>query len=476
MANAASNWAWDEFGRAPVRDLRCKKRLLRMAMDALQHPSGRVSESIRCPRALAGAYDLLESAGVTSNALLESIAQATVRRCRTHNNIIVPVDGSSLSLQGKVRGQAFGALGAHRQGGRGVKVMTALAVATDGTPMGLCSQQWWLRSQRSKLPDSKKRPLSEKESRFWIHAIGQTREVFQTGSRSRPWFQLDREGDNLSIISESIARGDLITVRSRHNRRLRTSGEPLKRWLSAGAPLLHSQLDKQPTLGTMLTIVRSRETGQQRIARVGLRAARVMLDHVDHRTSRQLKPVEVVAVQAREIDSTDNTHRINWILLTTAPAESFEEAKYVVKMYCLRWRIEDFHRTWKRGHCRVEETQLRSANAVKVWATILAAVATRIERLRHLSRTAGDELATAEFEKDELESILLLKRNRMKRKAKLPQLSQMTIAEATMLVAELGGHVRTAKSPPPGATTIGRGLEWVQIATEVLRATRAGPT
>lgn len=476
MASAAQDWAWDEFGRAEIRDLRRKKRLLRMASDAVQHPSGRVSESIRCPRALAGAYDLLESLGASSEALLKSMALATADRCSTHDYVIVPVDGSSLSLQGKVRGRAFGALGAHRQGGRGLKVMTALTVSPDGTPLGLCSQRWWIRKQDSRLRDSKKRSLVEKESRFWLEAIDQTRQVLQGRRSARPWFQLDREGDSLSIIAESVRRGELLTARSRHNRRLRIPGQPLKRWRSAGAPLLYSELDRQPPLGVMPVVLKSRETGVERTAQVEIRAMRVVLDHVEHRTSRQLEPVEVVAVQAREVDPVDENERLNWVLLTTAPAETFGDAKHVVEMYCLRWRIEDFHRTWKTGHCRVEETQLRSAHAVKLWATILAAVATRIERLRHLSRAAPDEPATVEFDRDELESILLLKSNRKRKNEKLPKLEQMTIAEATILVAELGGYVRTSRSRPPGATTIARGLEWVYIATETLRAARAGPT
>ena len=276
MASAAQDWAWDEFGRAEIRDLRRKKRLLRMASDAVQHPSGRVSESIRCPRALAGAYDLLESLGASSEALLKSMALATADRCSTHDYVIVPVDGSSLSLQGKVRGRAFGALGAHRQGGRGLKVMTALTVSPDGTPLGLCSQRWWIRKQDSRLRDSKKRSLVEKESRFWLEAIDQTRQVLQGRRSARPWFQLDREGDSLSIIAESVRRGELLTARSRHNRRLRIPGQPLKRWRSAGAPLLYSELDRQPPLGVMPVVLKSRETGVERTAQVEIRAMRVV--------------------------------------------------------------------------------------------------------------------------------------------------------------------------------------------------------
>jgi hypothetical protein len=51
-------------------------------------------------------------------------------------------------------------------------------------------------------------------------------------------------------------------------------------------------------------------------------------------------------------------------------------------------------------------TQLRSPDAVVRWATILAAVATRIERLKHLARERADEPATVELTLEEIRMIV----------------------------------------------------------------------
>ena len=100
---------------------------------------------------------------------------------------------------------------------------------------------------------------------------------------------------------------------------------------------------------------------------------------------------------------------IEWMLLTNRPLTNVTEIRQVILGYAQRWRIEDFHRTWKSGACGVEENQLRSQAAVVKWATILAAVAVRIERIKLLSRREPERPATDEYTAIELKAIVLLR-------------------------------------------------------------------
>ena len=52
----------------------------------------------------------------------------------------------------------------------------------------------------------------------------------------------------------------------------------------------------------------------------------------------------MVAIHVREKRPPQGVERIEWLLLTTAPVESFEQALIVVNGYTQRWRVEDFHR------------------------------------------------------------------------------------------------------------------------------------
>jgi len=130
----------------------------------------------------------------------------------------------------------------------------------------------------------------------------------------------------------------------------------------------------------------------------------------------------------------------------------------VVFGYQQRWRVEDFHRTWKSGACKVEETQLRTAEAVVKWATIMAATATRIERLKHLHRTEPQRPASEEFTKWEIEAAVLLRKKYKKRTDPAPT-NQATLGEVISWIADFGGYTGNSSGGPPGSIVIRRGLE-----------------
>ena len=99
-------------------------------------------------------------------------------------------------------------------------------------------------------------------------------------------------------------------------------------------------------------------------------------------------------VWAREVSRERNSEPLDWMLFTSAKLTTYADAIRVIESYCLRWRIEDFHRAWKSGHCNVEETQLRKLDRVVRWATMLATVAVRAEQLKHQSREKPDAPAS----------------------------------------------------------------------------------
>ena len=51
---------------------------------------------------------------------------------------------------------------------------------------------------------------------------------------------------------------------------------------------------------------------------------------------------------------------LEWLLLSTREIASVEQAHECLRWYCLRWRIEDWHRVLKSG-CRVEALQHKTA-------------------------------------------------------------------------------------------------------------------
>jgi hypothetical protein len=195
---------------------------------------------------------------------------------------------------------------------------------------------------------------------------------------------------------------------------------------------------------------------QPRRARVATVAIRASTVDVQCKTPAGAMLLPLNAVLVREQGPRDD--RIEWMLLTTHPIRTRRDVLEIVRGYTLRWRIEEFHRVWKRGLCRVEDTQLQSPNAVFKWATILAAVATRAMRLTHLARTTPDALASTEFSRVELKALVALRQPKGEH-----DLTSLALATAVRWVAELGGYTGPWHGPP-GPTVIGRGLYDVLVA------------
>ena len=455
-------WACDEFGRAELGDPRWRQRLVGMAAVAARWPGGRVSEVYRTDAERQGAYGLLESAAVESSEVGASMFRACARRCTNEPIVLCAVDGSSLTLTDRGGGKEFGSVGARSKGAQGLKVISALAISIQGVPVGLTAQVWWARSKRRARKDHTKRAVAEKETGHWLEAMKGTREVMRSeAAGTKVWFQLDREGDAWPILEQADAEGHWFTVRGRHDRRvLRPSGEKT---------LLRTLLNEQSVVRRCSLSVTAGPNRAERTACMGIRACSAALDFRDRLTGRRFnKTVNVVLV--REEGTTPAGEKpIEWLLLTNRPVETVEHLRQIVFGYAQRWRIEEFHRTWKSGACQVEESQLRSMESVVKWAMILAAVAVRIERIKLLSRREPERKATDEFSALELRAITLLHFGKAA-KQRFSAGIVPTLAEATLWVAKIGGYTGKSSGGPPGSIVIGRGLREVQVAVRALKA------
>jgi len=144
----------------------------------------------------------------------------------------------------------------------------------------------------------------------------------------------------------------------------------------------------------------------------------------------------------------------------------------IVRGYTQRWKIEELHRTWKSGACRVEETQQRTADAVMKWAIIMAANASRIERLKCLAREEPDLPATCEFTAWEIQAARVLRR-RYKAKNQPDPGPSPSISEIVQWIAHFGGYTGKSSGGPPGAITIRRGLDFLAPAAAALEQLHA---
>lgn len=449
----AEGWAREEFGRTCLGDVRRSKRLVAMAAGAARNPSGTVSGVFERRQAREGAYDFLESEHVTAEAIAEQVFANTASRVRGEAFVYVTIDGSSLTLSDESEAKGFGPVGTRRIPARGLMVINALAVRNDGTPMGLIDQAFWTREETLAMTKEQviernlQRPFAQKEPANFVQsterAIGRLRAV-----GVRTWVVIDREGDNRDILSALATTDCIFTIRANYDRYL----------VAPDAGRLREQLAIEKPLGTYVVHVGRTGRRPARQASLELRAKRVELLF----RSRPGKPTETLALTAVSVtECSDEKDALSWTLYTNAPVRSEQEGLWIVEAYRTRWRVEEFHRTWKRGECNIEDSQLQSVDAVTKWATILAAVATRIERLKYSARHQPDEPATSVLTALEIEVLLHDQRQRAPQKGprfRKKPIDAVTLGEATRWVALLGGWIGEANGPP-GSVTLARGLE-----------------
>jgi hypothetical protein len=447
-------WAHETFGGAEVGHHRRQRRVVAVAEGLAARTAGTVTEVFADRADREGAYRLLSNDKVASTSLIQAMGEATARACAEHKKIYVAVDGSSLSLPDAQGGRGLGCVGTWKDYGRGLHVVTALALDIEGVAVGVLAQTWWSRDQRSSKRRCSKIKLANKETRFLVSTA---KEALARQAAHCPDTQLvlvqDRGFDCWPVL-RTANDGAHFIVRAKANRRL-TDGK------RGGRRYLQNELKLQPVVGRYDVAVPRRIDRDERTARMHVQTQRVTIEL--RVSKRGLEYVELNAVWAREVRGPHGAS-LSWLLLTTEPIDTFEQVLEIVQAYTYRWRIEEMHRVWKRGGGHVEDTQLRSREAIIKWATLHCAVATRALRLTQLARTRPEMPASEEFSQIEIDATIVLRRKRTKfNPGDVP-----TLAELVRMVADVGGYTGKSSGGPPGPTVIARGLERIGIGAEIL--------
>lgn len=394
-----------------------------MAGAVARRGAGRVSEVFVRPAERQAAYDFLEHDSVDVGRVQRALGEACLRQCARFKCVYVVLDGTSLTLTDTAVSKDFGSIGTQEHGARGLKVLNTLALDAMGVPIGVPTQIWWTRQT---LAAKGYRPANQRESFHWRRAVESTAKLRdEIAPELRLHFLGDREADASELIWQLLKAKHRFTIRSSTQRKV---------WVEGQTRDLRAELVRKRPRAVAYVDVRPSARRQARRAKLRIRAAQMVVNLRDHWT-KTVRRVALNVVWAREEGTCPpNESPLDWVLFTNTPASTAAQARRAVEVYAYRWRIEDFHRTWKDGHCRVEDTQLRTANAVIKWATIHAAVAARAERLRRRAREEPDQPADVELNSDELEAVVLLKRREKRRTEVIPD-GVPTLGQAVRWIA-----------------------------------------
>ena len=288
--------------------------------------------------------------------------------------------------------------------------------------------------------------------------MDQTNSVFsEKAPNTKLWYQLDRGGDCWPVLNRFTSGQEYITVRAAQDRKVVTRAQEQQ--------YLWQHMAKQPIAGTYQMYVPACRNRATRMANMQLRYCPVTVEMYDDENRKTLH-VQMWAVSTKEKGTTPpGEEPIEWLLLTNYPVKTLADAQLVIEGYVARWRVEEFHKAWKSGACRVEDNQLRDYDHVLRWAIVLAAVAMRILRLTYLARVSPNLPASCELSPPEIRAVVAAHR---KHKPRSRFSTTPTIAQAVLWIAELGGYTGASSGGPPGALVLARGLQKIEFLAAFL--------
>jgi hypothetical protein len=426
-------WFWSraQWGEVELGDERRERRAVAVGA-AFADASARSLPQQQQSRAAAQAtYRLMDCEDVTHAALLEPHLKATRQAAQALGPapVLFIQDQSYLDFTHRTSLAGVGRIGNDR--GRGFCLHTCLALeAYSGAVLGLAGQSFWARSEPAPVGESRsQRARRRTEADRWAETL----EAIGPAPQGATWVSVaDRGADVYAHLARARAIGWHCLVRACQDRALEEGGHLLEQ-------------------------VRGLEPMSQRTVRVGpkRRDERVLqvawgavhLLPPKGPAGRGLPPEPLPVWLIRVWDE-----KVEWVLVSTLPVEDQASAAERIEWYSRRWTIEDYHKGLKTG-CRIEASQLRTAERFGALLGFAALVAVRLLQLRDRAHQAPGAPVS--------ESLL-------SQKVLAARLKGAPEAMATNLgfwrgVAQLGGFLGRKGDGEPGWQSLWRGWQELQL-------------
>jgi hypothetical protein len=405
-------WAHHEFGGAPLGDARLSKRLVSMAAAKAEVPDRAFSGVAKGDWPAVKAYyrliDQPEESAVTLPNILAPHRGRTVRRMMGQQTVLCVQDGSDLNYTNLDRCEGLGVIGSNQTGAksRGLHLHSTLALAPNGLPLGVLRAD--CKAPKENSPEEERPshaiPIKEKKNFIWIEHHRDLVELAGHMPQTRLIDVCDREADFFELFDEQRKNPRVeLLVRAKHDRNI--SAEPFKLFAAVREAPVQSRVRVHiPRQSARAKKSKQKERPKRpgRMAELAVRAMPVQLRPAHYHADKA--PIDIWVVHAREENPPVDTAPAEWFLLTTMAMTSAADAEQCLRWYCLRWRIEDWHRVLKSGCC-IEELAHQSAERLRRAIAINLVIAWRIMLMTLLGREVPQLPAEVLFSDIELRTL-----------------------------------------------------------------------
>ncbi len=446
-------WVEKELKYLDLGDKRLNRRL-KFSIDLLsQNPTASVPEACGDWAATKGLYRFWENPSVKAESIINAHSKKTLDRIKEHSLVLTIQDTTDLDFTAHPSTKGLGYLDSPLLSG--LKVHHSMAVSSDGVPLGLLRQQVWTRDikELGKKHKRHQKDIKDKESYRWLESFKATQNLIPSDITQITI--ADREADIFEFFALPRRPNDHLLIRATHNRRIKHPDKYL--W---------DAIRKTEIKGKRIIKVERRKGQRQRKAELSVRFATFTLLPPDYLKNKH-EPIEVQVILAEEENPPEGVKAISWLLITTLPVNSFEDAIQCIIWYTYRWLIERYHYVLKSG-CKLEELQLETGERLQRALATYSIVAWYLLWLIYESRVNPNRQCDTVLEEDEWKVLCI----EMHNKGILKEIPNKppSLQEAVRWIAMLGGFLGRKSDGNPGVKTLWRGYRRLQEKVAFLRA------
>lgn len=389
------------------------------------------------------AYRLFDHEQVTAQQVLEPHYACSEQRIREHPRVLCIQDTTELDYTGKSDIEGLGPLNYETR--RGLYLHPTVAVTPERLCLGVLDAWSWTREPGSLGAEKGPRPIEEKESLRWLEGYQRVNELQAQTPDTQLIYVGDREADLYELFAErhqalhSQAPSAEWLIRAEHDRKLADGGK------------LWAALEQAPVLAQVEFDMPATEKRKARHIVQRLQVARLTLK-APYRPGQQLPDVEVTALLAQEDHPPAGEEPISWVLLTSLPVDSAEQAGEILQWYLCRWQIEVFFKILKSG-CKVEDLQLERLERLEPALAFYMIIAWRVLYLTMLGRTCPELPCNVVFAEEEWQAVYIVA------KRQPPPEVPPSLDEMVRMVAGFGGFLNRKGDGFPGPQTLWIGLQ-----------------
>lgn len=443
-------WAQVNFGDAGLGDVRRTRRLVTVAAQSAAHPDGGTPEQTKRWADCKAAYRLFDCEKVTFDNVCETHWRLT--RNQTSDVWLLIGDTTEIDFTSFRSITGLGPTG--NGGGRGFFLHSSMMINAQTEEIaGIAASELFYRTDAPDKETWQARKNRSRESEVWGRVIDQ---VGPPPGDARFIHVLDAGADNYEVFAhlEQQQCGYVIRAAQKHRHVLTATGERMP---------LQDYVQTHDVSGTYELYLRARKGQPARNAKLEVRVASIQMPQPVQKTPFMkacgIETIAMRAIEVREVNAPKGVTPLHWLLLTSEPIDSFDDAWKVISWYEKRATIEDYHKCLKTG-CRLESRQYETSERLERVTGLLSVVAVRLLQLKFVARVNPDQPVTNVVPASWVRMLNALNRRQ----------PITTVGQFFRGLAMHGGFLGRKHDGEPGWITIWRGFKKLQIALDTEKA------